>query len=197
VGLIRKGRALFVLLSILVASTSADEADPMQFVVTLDHEVFSQMGSDAVDETERKRRFAILIDKYLDLDAIGKLQLGWRWSRATEEDRMEFSREFRAYLVQAFAARVHAVRDDHMMLIGVFGTGDAVIVSTLVSTRERTGVPVGWRLVKTPAGWRLCDLIVNELSFDSMFRSQYDSALKSSQADLKPLNRLLHDKAGK
>jgi phospholipid transport system substrate-binding protein len=169
----------------------------MQFVVTLDHEVFSQMGSDAVDETERKRRFAILIDKYLDLDAIGKLQLGWRWSRATEEDRMEFSREFRTYLVQAFAARVHAVRDDHMMLIGVFGTGDAVIVSTLVSTRERTGVPVGWRLVKTPAGWRLCDLIVNELSFDSMFRSQYDSTLKSSQADLKPLNRLLHDKAGK
>lgn len=168
----------------------------MQFVVTLDHEVFSQMGSDAVDETERRRRFAILIDKYLDLDAIGKLQLGWRWPKATEEDRMEFSREFRAYLVQAFAARVHAVSDDHMTLIGVFGADDAVIVSTLVSTSKRAGVPVGWRLVKTPAGWRLCDLIVNELSFDSMFRSQFDSALKPSEADLKPLNRLLHEKAG-
>ena len=168
----------------------------MQFVVTLNDEVFSQMGSDAVDQTERKRRFAMLIDKYLDLDAIGKLQLGWRWSKATEEDRMEFSREFRAYLVQAFAARVHAVRDDHMTLIGVFGTGEAVIVSTLVSTRERTAVPVGWRLVKTPIGWRLCDLIVNELSFDSMFRSQFDSVLKPSQADLQPLNRLLHEKAG-
>jgi phospholipid transport system substrate-binding protein len=196
VGLIRKGRALFVLLSILVVSTSAYEADPMQFVVTLDHEVFSQMGSAAVDETERKRRFAKLIDKYFDLDAIGKLQLGWRWSEATGEDRAEFSREFRAYLVQAFAARVHAVSDDHMTLIGVFGTGDAVIVSTLVATRERTGVPVGWRLVKTPVGWRLCDLIVNELSFDSMFRSQFDSVLKPSQADLKPLIRLLHEKAG-
>jgi ABC-type transporter MlaC component len=56
-------------------------------------------------------------------------------------------------------------------------------------------VSVEWRLAKTQGGWRLCDVIVRNISMADILRSQFASVLRNSDSDLTPAIQLLAKRA--
>jgi phospholipid transport system substrate-binding protein len=191
------GIALFVivLLSFSSGPVLAQDSDPAHFVVALSREVSEQMGPATIDPAERKRRFAALVDEKLDLEAAGELLFGSRWSSAPAANRAAFVREFRAYLIDEFGPRVSGVQDGALTVVGVRDLGKGVLVSTTATDREQHKMSVDWRLAKTQGGWRLCDVIVRNISMADIFRSQFASALRDTQSDLTPAIRLLARRA--
>jgi phospholipid transport system substrate-binding protein len=192
---LRVGLVAFILMPFLAAPASSQPPDPVQFVFAFNHDVSVQLGSTAVDPAERKRRFSALVDEGLDLDVIGERLLGWRWARATLVDRQAFRQEFCNYLIQSFAMKITGVDDGHMTVTSALQDGDTALVLTEVMTKDGTREPFAWRVVLTSAGWRLCDVVVNNVSVVSLMRSQFDSVLQDAQSDIGPLLRLLHAKS--
>jgi ABC-type transporter MlaC component len=186
---------LLVLLALPASSVHSQTSDPIQFVFTFNRDIAAQMGSPSINAAERKRRFATLVDEGLDFDAIGERLLGWRWAQATPADRLAFDREFRNYLIQNFAMKVRGIDDGKMVVVEVHSEGGTVVVLTEVQTAEAAHVPFSWRVTKTVGGWRLCDIIIKNMSMDSVMRSQFDSVLQDTHAELAPLIRLLREKS--
>jgi phospholipid transport system substrate-binding protein len=180
---------------VLTATASSQIPDPVQFVFTFNHDVFAQLNLTTIDAVERKRRFAALVDSGLDLDAISENLLGWRWLRATIADRQTFRQEFRGYLIQKFAMRVIGLDDGHMTITGVVEDENTVLVLSEITTKQPAPQAFAWRVVYTQAGWRLCDVVVNNVSVASIMRSQFDSVLQDAGPDIGPLLRLLHAKS--
>lgn len=185
------------LMSILTLTASAvgQPPDPVQFLFAFNHDVSTQLHPTSFDPAERKRRFAALVSEGLDLDAISHCLLGWRWTRATLADRQTFRWEFRNYLVQSFAMKVTGVDDGRMTVTKVIHEDNTVLILTEVVTEQATRQPYAWRVVHTAAGWRLCDVIVNNVSIAAIMRSQFDSLLQDDQSDIRPLLRLLHERS--
>jgi ABC-type transporter MlaC component len=110
-------------------------------------------------------------------------------------DRQTFRWEFRNYLVQSFAMKVTGVDDGRMTVTKVIHEDNTVLILTEVVTEQATRQPYAWRIVYTAAGWRLCDVIVNNVSIAAIMRSQFDSLLQDDQSDIRPLLRLLHERS--
>jgi phospholipid transport system substrate-binding protein len=184
-----------VLMSILTPPALSQPPDAAQFVFAFNHDVSAQLGSTKINPAERKRRFAVLVDEGLDLDVIGKRLLGWRWTNAAPADRQAFRGEFRNYLIQNFAMKVTGVEDGRMTVTSIVQNGGTGLVLTEVTTNEAVHEPFAWHVVHTPAGWRLCDVVVNNVSMAALMQSQFDSVLQDGQPGFGPLLRLLHEKS--
>jgi phospholipid transport system substrate-binding protein len=192
---LRIGLVTLVSMLALTASAVGQTQDPVQFLFAFNHDVSTQLDPTSLDPGERKRRFAALVSEGLDLDVIGQCPLGRRWTGATLADRQTFRREFRDYLVQSFAMKVKGVDDGRMTVTKVIHEGNTVLILTEVVTEHANREAFAWRVVHTTAGWRLCDVIVNNVSIAAIMRSQFDSLLQDDQSDIRPLLRLLHERS--
>jgi phospholipid transport system substrate-binding protein len=192
---LRAGFGALVLMPVLAVYALGQTPDPVQFVVAFNKDVSAQLGSTAIDPDERKRRFAALVDKDLDLDVIGEHLLGWRWTNAAPVDRQAFRREFRNYLIQTFAAKVTGLGDGRMTVTSVVQGDSSILVLTEVTDKLPARELFAWRLVHAAAGWRVCDVVVNNVSMTAIMRSQFDSVLREGVSDLGPLDRLLHERS--
>jgi ABC-type transporter MlaC component len=171
-------------------------SDPVQFVLAFNRDISAQLGSATIDGDERKRRFAALIDRGLDFDAIGKNLLGWRWTQAAMAARQAFDQEFRTYLIQTFATKVTGLDDGPMTATGVAQDDGAVLVLTEVATHEAAPDSFAWRVVHTAVGWRISDVIVDNVSMIAIMRSQFDALLQDGEPGFRSLLHVLHDRSG-
>ena len=57
---------------------------------------------------------------------------------------------------------------------------------------SRPPAPGSWRLVHSDVGWRLCDLVIKDISMAAIMQSRFNSILPPATADLEPLLDLLH-----
>jgi ABC-type transporter MlaC component len=192
------GMIALILMPGLATSALSQTSEPVQFVFAFNHDVSVQLGSTTIDATERRRRFAALVDGGLDLDAIGERLLGWRWTRVTSADRQAFRREFRNYLIQNFAMRITGgVDDGRVAAASILKDESTVLVLTEITTKEAARVPFAWRVVHTADGWRLCDVVVNNVSMASIMGSQFASVLQDTATDIGPLLHLLREKSAR
>ena len=184
----------FLVLLLVETPCAAHAADPADFVRDLGREVSVQFGEGSLDQSERQRRFAALLDDVVDFDAIGALVLGARWGQASPTERSDFIREFRAYLVHNFAGRLHGFADHRLTVIDMTEDGDAVILRTEIGD-EGKALPVEWRLTKRDGGWRLCDLALDHFSLAAILRAQFSDILDRPGGGFAALLLLLHEKA--
>jgi ABC-type transporter MlaC component len=170
-------------------------SDSVQFILGLNHKAFVQLSATTIDDAERKRRFAALVDEDLDLDAIDEHLLDWRWAKATLTVRGVLEQEFRTYLIQIFAMTSTGLDNHHLTVNGLARDKGATPVLTDVTTHGTSREPFIWRVVRTRTGWRLCDVIADNVSILAVIRSQFDAVLPDGQPDLDPLFRLLREKS--
>ena len=178
-----------------LSTAQAAESDPASFVLSLSRDIDIQLAPGTIDPAERKRRFGILFDERLDLPAIGERVLGWRWSRATADERRSFGQALRAYLIQGFSSRVRGTDGGGAVVSAVTDEGPTVVVVTRPGTGAGPAMSLAWRLVRGGVGWRLCDVAVNDVSVTAILRSQFESILQESAPDIGPLVRLLRERS--
>jgi hypothetical protein len=90
--------------------------------------------------------------------------------------------------------KIAGLDDGRMTVTSVVQDESTVLVLTEVVITKATRELFAWRVVLTAAGWRLCDVVVNNVSMASIMRSQFDSVLQDAQSDIGPLLRLLQKK---
>jgi hypothetical protein len=76
----------FVLMSTAIAAHCTSPS-AVEFLVSFNHQVWMQLGSGSLDAAQRKTRFGRLLDKGLDMNAIGEDLLGRRWGNSTPPTR--------------------------------------------------------------------------------------------------------------
>ena len=167
---------------------------PEQFVLEFNQRLSSQLGPMDLDEAERQRRFAALLDTEVDLGAASALVLGSRWTSASMQDRAQFRVAFRDYLIRNFAARIHGTGEHPLQITGLVPDGSSVTVSSEIAGIHAAALSVEWRLVRNGDDlWRLSNVTVAGLSMAAVMRAQFDAASDQDDTGLTPLVRLLRD----
>lgn len=192
-----RGFCTILLLIVVTVPSYGQSRDPAEFVLAFNHALFMQMAPPGLSLTERRQRFSSLIDWGLDLRAIGERALGWKWEEATPTERTAFQQAFRYYLVQNFADRVNGAADGTLVILSMQADGPAVTVVTEAVSNNGVAPPIEWRVLRSPAGWRLYDISINQISIAAIMRSQVNAVIMGGQVGLGPVLRLLREKTSK
>jgi ABC-type transporter MlaC component len=70
-----------------------------------------------------------------------------------------------------------------MTVTSVVQGDSSILVLTEVTDKLPARELFAWRLVHTVAGWRVCDVVVNNVSMTAIMRSRFDSVLRDGVSD--------------
>jgi hypothetical protein len=97
-------------------------------------------------------------------------------------------------LIQNFALTVSGIHDESIAVTRTEGDEKTAQIFTEVSTSGASPSQIVWCLIKSDQGWRLDDLMENNVSAIAILQAQF-AAVPDSDIDIRPLIRLLQEKS--
>jgi len=125
---------------------------------------------------------------HFDFRAMTQLAVGRHWRQATAQQQKALEDAFRTLLVNTYTASLNVASFSGKETVEVRpvtvkpGDND-VIVRTLVRTASRPPIPVDYRMTRGPNGWKVYDVIVENLSLVTNYRGSFDSEIGRSGID--------------
>lgn len=149
-------------------------------VQTLEDPVFKASGKAA----ERRLAVREITGPMFDWAEMARRTLGRHWERRTEAERAEFSALFRELVERALMARIERYRGERIVFTGESVEGDQATVRMRVLA-PGGDVAIDYRLAAQGDRWLIYDVVIDDVSVTSSYRSQFDGFLtKSSYEDL-------------
>jgi phospholipid transport system substrate-binding protein len=133
-----------------------------------------------------------------DFAAMTRLATGRAWRQATDAQKKALENAFRTLLVRTYTTALSQVTGHYTVEVkpAVTGAGDSdAVVKTLVKGSDRPPVPIDFRLSRTGEGWKVYDVVVENLSLVTNYRSSFQSEI--SRGGIDGLIKAIEDKNAK
>ena len=170
---IRRWAATAAASLVLGAHTMAWAATPEEVVADRTEAVASVLAQP--DSPDRADALGEAIDESLDFAFLAGLALGDHWTERTDEERQEFMDLLRTLLQTNYEDRLagHELDEDYRVHYEEARTrGDRAFVNARVAYDGREERVV-YRLYRGEDGWRIYDLIVDDISLEETYRDGY------------------------
>ena len=122
-----------------------------------------------------------------DFRAMTQLAVGRFWREASPTQQKALEDSFRTLLVNTYTASLNAAatgKESVEVRPLELKAGDKdVLVRTLVRTPSRQPIPVDYRMSRGSEGWKVYDVIVENLSLVTNYRSSFASEIQRSGID--------------
>jgi phospholipid transport system substrate-binding protein len=175
-------------LSLLFAATAGRAADvtPDALVKSTVEEVLS-----VLKENKDKRTLRGLAEKkvlpHFDFQAMTRLAVGKSWREANPTQQQALENQFRSLLVSTYTTALSQTSGSNQTVevkpAQIKPDQTDVIVKTLVKEPGRQPVAIDYRMSKNAAGWKVYDVVVENLSLVTNYRGSFTAEISRSGID--------------
>jgi len=167
-----------------LGASSAQAAGPREVIRTAADAVTDILADPDLDERQKSEKAEGVVERHLDTRTVSQLVLARAWRKLEENQRDDFVGEFRRYLVTTYWNQVNGLDISEIRIDGdrEEARGDWTVETTVAS--ERFGdTTVDYRLRRQtgadggPGEWKIIDIVVEDVSLISNFRSQFKEIL--------------------
>ena len=122
---------------------------------------------------------------HFDFNRMTQLAVGRQWKEATPEQQKALEDGFRGLLVNTYSAAISngVTPADKIEVKPAQGSGDDVLVKTVVHRSGKPSVPVDYRLAKKGDGWKVYDVTVENVSLVQTYRGTFSAEITRSGID--------------
>jgi phospholipid transport system substrate-binding protein len=183
--------ALFLVTSFFCATTAAvaTEMAPDALVKATSQDVLEIVKKDKDIQAGSKQKIYALVDAkvlpHFDFKRMTQLAVGKFWRQATPAQQDELVKEFRILLVRTYSTSLSTYKNqtiDYKPLR--MGSGDIdVTVRTVVNQPGGQPIPIDYGLQKTADGWKVYDVVVDNVSLVTNYRGSFSSEIRKSGID--------------
>jgi len=198
------GHRLIALVAALVLGLAPDAwaGPPTDQLRTYTDEVLKVLQNPALTLPERREAVKHLAEEAFEVSETAKRALGQHWLQRTPAEREEFVKLFANLLEQTYIARIGEFGGEKLRYVSEQIDGDRAIVRARITTKNGSEVPVESRLLLKENHWLIYDILVENLSLISNYRSQFDRVIRTTSYEelvkrLKNRGDFLSDKATK
>lgn len=144
---------------------------------TLD-QVIAVLGKRDMTSAARVSEIEQIVFGVFDFPTMSKLVLARNWKKFTEPQRKEFVSEFKLYLSRTYGGRLDRYSDTGIEVYGarIEPRGDVTVFSRVVGS-EFDGIEMNYRMRERKGSWKVIDVIVENVSLVSNFRSQFGEVI--------------------
>ncbi|HET9405496.1 MAG TPA: ABC transporter substrate-binding protein [Burkholderiales bacterium] len=171
-------------LAMAVSAQAADTAPDALVKSTVD-EVLS-----VIKQTKDQRALVELAEKkvitHFDFKQMTQLAVGRSWSKANAAQQEALERAFRTLLVRTYTTALSQSSGQTKVDIKPSPPkqGDAeTVVRTLVNEPGRKPFNIDYRMKNGPGGWKVYDVVVENLSLVTNYRNSFQSEIDRSGID--------------
>jgi len=164
--------------------------------------VLKVLQNPALSLPERREAVKHLAEEVFEVSETAKRALGQHWLQRTPAEREEFVKLFANLLEQTYIARIDEFGGEKLTYVSEQIDGDRATVRARITTKNGTEVPVESRLLQKGNHWLIYDILVENLSLISNYRSQFDRVIRTTSYEelvkrLKTRGEFLSEKAAR
>jgi len=183
----RAAPALLALSGLLLPlpAQSADVA-PDALVKTVTLEVVELIARDKEIKAGNRAKLISLIDAkvlpHFNFEAMTQLAMGQSWRKAAPEQKRRLVGEFKTLLVRTYASALAAYSDQKFDFrpLRARPNDTDVTVQVRVLQQGAQPVPIDYSMEKTPAGWKVYDVMVGGVSLVANYRTEFNNVVRDS-----------------
>ncbi len=167
------------------------QASPHVFVQAVSDQLLGVLKSDPAVRDQDIERINEIVDAYVmpyvDFEKTTRLAAGKYWRRATPEQRQALVDAFRMTLVRTYSGALARIDNGTAMEVLPFRgdeqAKDVVVQSSVVQGTNMQPIRIDYRLERTPEGWRVYDLNVENIWLIQNYRGQFSQEINRSGID--------------
>jgi phospholipid transport system substrate-binding protein len=173
---------LISLTAVLVLGLASDAwaGPPTDQLRTYTDEVLKVLQNPTLTLPERRETVKHLAEDVFEVSETAKRALGPHWQQRTQAEREEFVKLFANLLEQTYIARIDEFGGEKLRYVSEQIDGDRAVVRARITTKNGTEVPVESRLLLKEKRWLIYDILVENLSLISNYRSQFDRVIRTT-----------------
>jgi phospholipid transport system substrate-binding protein len=181
-GLILSFLFTMVLALIMPSQTMAQYSTPTESVQSMLDNVFGILRSPDFNLARDKQRIDDAVSIAFDSNTIAQSALAANYRELSAEQRAEFETLFFNILKSTYIERLDAYTDETVEITDEETDGNRGTVKSLVYTTN-SDIAVDYSLRQRTNGWFIYDIIVEDVSLLSSYRSTYRSIIRRSGVD--------------
>ena len=181
--------ALFIVTAFFCATAVAAETAPDVLVKETSQDVLEIVKKDKDIQAGNKQKIYALVDAkvlpHFDFKRMTQLAVGKSWRQATPAQQDALVKEFRALLVRTYSISLSTYKNqiiDYKPLRMQPGDTD-VTVKTVVKQPGGQPIPIDYSLQKNGDGWKVYDVVVDNISLVTNYRGSFASEIRQSGID--------------
>jgi phospholipid transport system substrate-binding protein len=177
------------------AGAGATAESAAGFVRALAERAEAALADPALTEERRAGKIRALLTETVDIDRVGRFVLGKHMRRATDEERAEYRRLFRAYLLATYGSRLDQYAGERLE-IGAARLRDErrAVASSRIVRHAGPPVQVDWQLLWAEGRWKVVDVVVEGVSLAMTQRSEFGAAINAGGGRIDALLARLREK---
>lgn len=184
-----------LLLSIGQATHAQNKPDPNaapnDFVQQVADQMLAALKSDSSVRAGNTARVNTLVDELIlpnvNFEKTTRLAAGRYWRQATPEQQAALVKAFRGTLARAYSGAFTRVDEATTIKTLAFrgepGATDAVVKSQVTQRANTQPIALDYRLEKTPEGWKIYDLNVENIWLIENYRNQFAQQISQNGID--------------
>lgn len=165
---------------VLGLGTNSWAGAPTDQLRTYTDQILKVLESPGLSLPEKRAAVRKIASEVFDTMETAQRVLGQHWQQRTPAEREEFARLFGNLLEQTYISRIDEYGGEKLTYVSEQVDGDRAIVRARIITSKGTEVPVESRLLQKGDRWLIYDILVENLSLISNYRSQFDRVIRTS-----------------
>ena len=167
--------------SLATTSSNRSESSATDAVKSTINDLIRVLDDETLKQPERaeERRHQIedIIKHRVDYKEMARRALGTPWSTLSQREQHEFVSLFVQLLRDTFAGRITEHSDEQVVFLGELREDAFAEVKAQMKGRK-IDTPVNFRLIHRAREWRVYDVVIDEASIVSNYRSQFTSIIR-------------------
>lgn len=185
------------LASLYSGLANADMAPDVLVKQTADDVLAIIKNDKEIQAGNQQKLYAVAEEKILpnfDFDRVCRMVLGKNWKAATTEQQASFQKEFRSLLLRTYSVALGKYKDQVIEYKPMRIEPDAKNVTVKTQILQSGGQPIAvdYSLVKNGTNWKVYDIVIENVSLVTNYRSQFSNEIRQNGID--SLNTKLADK---
>ncbi|MDO9532496.1 MAG: ABC transporter substrate-binding protein [Deltaproteobacteria bacterium] len=173
------GLRVFILtlaLSLIMGGSAALAAGPADDIKSLINEVQAILDNPALQAPDQRARKIDLVEqaaaRHFDYREMAQRSLGETWDTLNQGQQNEFVKNFSGLLKASFACRLDGFTKAGVTYQPEILKSDHAEVPIII-LRPNDKIPVSFRMLKEPQGWKIYDLLIEGVSLADNYRGQF------------------------
>jgi len=182
---------LFLVMTFFFATATvvAAEMAPDALVKETSQDVLEIVKKDKDIQAGNKQKIYALVDAkvlpHFDFKRMTQLAVGKSWRQATPAQQDALVKEFRALLVRTYSTSLSTYKNQviEYKSLRMQPSDTDVTVKTVVKQSGGQPIPIDYSLQKNADGWKVYDVVVDNISLVTNYRGSFASEIRQSGID--------------
>ena len=172
------------------------ESDPGSYVMEMTTNAINTLTDKSISQNEKESQFGKLFDKNFDIPSISRFVLGKYWKQASLDQKKNFIKAFRNYVVKTYSSRFNEYSGEKLKLVNYENEKNPKIflVHTILERQDAPVIKVDWRIGKKKDRFVILDIIIEGISLAITQRSEFVSVIDQNEGSIDQLISLLKER---